>query len=209
LNTVRFVRIEDVELLNDSNNYFPNATELTLSFKSINENQNYLSVILSRILPLKQLKKLVFDIDHYRSKTLFELLQFSSNIQTLILNCTSLCESSFILIQQYETFQLVLKTNKIINLIITTECTLEVTKLLVNLCPQLQHLTINILKNHFIATLRFLLSKSIRHLYSLCLQHVSEDGILILNELIQQKKQYNHYFMKVSEVSQDTVYLWW
>jgi hypothetical protein len=209
LNSVRFVRIEDVELLNDCNNYFPNATELSLSFKSINENQNYLSVILSRIVPLKQLTKLVFDINYYRSKTLFELLLFASNIQTLILNCTSLCESSFILIQQYETFQLVLKTNKIINLIIKTECTLEVTKLLVNLCPQLQHLTINILKNHFVATLRFLLSKSIRHLFSLCLQHVSEDGILILNELIKPEKQSNHYFMKVSEVFEDTVYLWW
>ncbi len=209
MNSVRFVRIEDVELLNDCNNYFPNATELSLSFKSINENQNYLSVILSRIVPLKQLTKLVFDINYYRSKTLFELLLFASNIQTLILNCTSLCESSFILIQQYETFQLVLKTNKIINLIIKTECTLEVTKLLVNLCPQLQHLTINILKNHFVATLRFLLSKSIRHLFSLCLQHVSEDGILILNELIKPEKQSNHYFMKVSEVFEDTVYLWW
>ncbi len=41
LNTVHFVRIEDVELLNDCKNYFPNVTELILSFKSINENQNY------------------------------------------------------------------------------------------------------------------------------------------------------------------------
>jgi hypothetical protein len=168
-----------------------------------------IKIILNRILPLKQLTKLVFDIDYYRSKTLFQLLQFASNIQILILNCTSLCESSFILIQPYQTFQLVLKTNKITNLIITTECTLEVTKLLVNLCPHLQHLAINILKNHFVATLRFLLSKNIRHLFSLCLQHVSNDRILILNELIKPEKQSNHYFMKVSEIFEDTVYLWW
>lgn len=209
LNTVHFVCIEDIESLNDCNNYFPNSTELTLSFKSINKNRNNLSIMLNRILPLKQLTKLVFDIYHYQFKILFELLQCASNVQTLTLNCTSLCESSFILIQQYETFQLVSRTNKIINLIITTECTLEVTKLLVNLCPQLQHLTINISKNHFVATLRFLLSKSVRHLFSLCIQHVSEDEMLILNELTKPEKLSNHYFMKVSGVSQDTVYLWW
>jgi hypothetical protein len=209
LNSVRFVHIEDIDLLNNCNKYFPNAIELNLSFKSINENENYLSVILNRILPLKQLTKLVFDISHYRSKIIFQLLQSTSNIQTLILNCTSLCQSSFILIQQYQTFQFVSKTNQIINLIITTECTLEVTKLLVNLCPKLQHLTISIFKNDFVPTLRFLLSKNIRYLFSLCLQHVSEDDILTLNELIKPQILSNQYFMKVSGVFQDTVYLWW
>ena len=90
--------------------------------------------------------------------------------------------------------------------IITTECTFEITKLLVYLCHQLQHLTISILKNHFVATLRFLLSKNIRHLFSLCLQNVSDDGILILNELFKSEQFSNYYFMKISG---DTVQLWW
>ncbi|CAF4707771.1 unnamed protein product [Rotaria sp. Silwood1] len=212
LNTVHFVRIEDIKAINDCNNYFPNATELTLICKSINENQIHLSPILNSILPLKQLTKLVFDIYHYRFATIIELLYFTSNIHTLILNCTSLCESSFIFIQQHKTFQLVSKTNKITNLMILTECTFEVTKLLVNLCPQLQHLTINIKKNDFAPTLRFLLSKNnhcIRHLFSLYLQHVPEDQILILNELIKPDKLFGHCFMKVSEGFSGNVYLWW
>ncbi|CAF1367157.1 unnamed protein product [Rotaria sordida] len=213
LNTVHFVRIENIKAINDCNNYFPNVTELTLICKSIYENQIRLSSILNSILPLKQLTKLIFDIYHYRLTTIIELLYFTSNIHTLVLNCTSLCEASFIFILQYnKNFQLISKINKIFNLIILTECTFEVTKLLVNLCPQLQYLTINIKKDDFVRTLQFLLSKDShcsRHLFSVCLQYISKNQILILNELIKSDKLFSHCFMKVTEHSSGNVYLWW
>jgi hypothetical protein len=59
------------------------------------------------------------------------------------MNSVSFRNTDLLLIEQSETFRLISKTNNIIEMHVISLHTLKETKFLINLCLQLQHLTIH------------------------------------------------------------------
>jgi hypothetical protein len=96
---------------------------------------------------------------------------------------------------------------------ILSNCTLEVIKFLINLCPRLQHLTLEYLKDNFNFLLQFLLSKdkdNMRHLFSLCIKNLFERQVDELKFIIASKKLLDVYLMKIKyNLYNHEVYLWW
>ena len=93
--------------------------------------------------------------------------------------------------QQNESFRLVSNTNMIKNVTIHEMCTLEKAKLLVNLCPRLEQLSIGIDRKNFQSVIRILLSKNnnnAHHLFFLCLGMVPKLCIRQLKRLIKLEK---------------------
>jgi hypothetical protein len=189
--------------------YFPNVIQLKLS--SVNLRQDALFVTLSHILPLQQLTGLLIDDPNFDFEKIVELLRCLPNLYTLILQRISSDGKDIVLIQQSEVYQLISNKNSIKSLIINFKCGFEETKLLVNLCSQLQRLTIDISSNNIESTLRFLLSKGNNtcHLSSLCLKNVSENEIKTLKTLIESERLLDNYLVKVIETIPTEVYLWW
>ncbi len=139
--------------------YFPNATELTLT-KMFDVPQDSIATSLNRIIPLKQLTKLVLDCDGLSFERVIELLTFTPNVHTLQLDSILLHRTNSISMQQNETFRRVSKMNTITNVTIKRECTLEKIQLLTALVPRLECLTMHLLKEDLQSKVRLLLSKT-------------------------------------------------
>ncbi|CAF3559643.1 unnamed protein product [Rotaria sp. Silwood1] len=105
------------------------------------------AVHLSNIIPLKQLTKLIIDLCSDRFVEIIELYILSSNTYTFKIERISLEYSNLISIENGEIFQLLSEANNIKDIIIMLDCTLEITKFFVNLCPRLQFYTIEISNN--------------------------------------------------------------
>jgi len=78
LNSVKHVYICSKRTTNNSVNYFPNATELTIKdyFKTSDDS---ISTTLNRIIPLTQLTKLVIESYNYPFEQLVKLLCSTPN----------------------------------------------------------------------------------------------------------------------------------
>ncbi|CAF4039038.1 unnamed protein product [Adineta steineri] len=154
MNSVRHLELENENCIINSTNYFPNVTQLTCK-ENLYEETNYISSnILNRIFPLEQITELnIYLCDSY-FKDLIQLIISLPNIHKLCL-CGRKFQNDFDLLQQVDTFH-----NKIKDVTISIQCTFENMKLLVNLFPQLQHLTISMLKGCFVEILQYLLSKN-------------------------------------------------
>jgi hypothetical protein len=141
LDSVDHICIRDNLEINKNRIYFPNVTKLTL-FNYSNPSHDSISTILERIIPLKQLTTLIIHYRNFCIGKLVELLYYSPNIVTLILNSISFFKISHTSIQESQTFEIVSKKNKITNMTIEDNDKLENIKVLNKLCPRLQHLTI-------------------------------------------------------------------
>ncbi|CAF4205155.1 unnamed protein product [Rotaria sordida] len=171
--------------------YFPNAIKLTLRYNSSNESEYSLPTILNHILPLKQLTQLPINSPNIHFEVVIELLHFLPNLHTLMFNLESFNNIDLVLIQQNETFQIVSNTNTIRNMIIKSNCTFQQLKLLINICPQIQQLSMCIHKIFLEVALLFLLSNDNEYtheLHSLCITHSIVKGIEIINNLHQSQK---------------------
>jgi hypothetical protein len=115
INSVDHIYIKQEQAVDDCRNYFPHATQLTLSYKDVNVNENSLLILLNHIIPLTQLTKLNINLEPFLFKTMIELLYSTPNIHTLTVENVCFNEKEFISIEQSETFQLVSTKNKIKN----------------------------------------------------------------------------------------------
>jgi len=187
---------------------FPNVTELTL-LEYIDAPRDSLANSLNRIIPVRQLTKLNIDCPHFSFQRLMKLLSLTPNIHTLKLDSILLYQTDSLLMQQNKTFQFVSKTNTITNVTIEQECTLAKIQLLTKLFPRLEHLTINLSKEHLESIPRFLLSKTsnnIRYLSLLCISEPRFNLIGKFRILIDSENLLDNYTLKVIN---QKLYLWW
>jgi hypothetical protein len=99
--------------------------------------------MLDRIMPLTKLYKLSVHCPDFSIEELMELLYFSPNIHTLIINSISSEIIDSILIQRTQTFRTIVNRNKIKNIILKENSPAQNIVFFIKLCPQLQQLTID------------------------------------------------------------------
>ncbi|CAF4221407.1 unnamed protein product [Rotaria sordida] len=183
LDLVDHVHIQGEKTMLSCLNYFPNATNLTLSH-SFNKSIDETIINLNRILPLIQLTKLSIDCDGFSFDKVIELIHFTPNIHTLKVYSMNLYKIDSIL-------------------------SIQKTKLLINLCHRLEHINIDILWQDFESILQLLLTKNNNntcHLCSLCLKYGSKRMRKKLEKLIKSKNLLDNYSIKLIR---SKLYLWW
>ncbi|CAF0917874.1 unnamed protein product [Adineta steineri] len=208
LKSVQNLKIQNDKETINCKYYFPNATTLTLQNK-LSRTYNFISVNLSRVIPLKQLTKLVIESNPISLTKLIELLRCTPHIHTLVLKSMSLYGINYNSIQQNQSFQLVSNTNTITNVTCNGECTLEKLQILVALFPRIQHLTIKPHTKNLESCTRFLVEKTNRntnHLCSLCLLTTAKNWLTRLNTLIASETLLDDYMLKMIDWH---LYLWW
>ncbi|CAF0843357.1 unnamed protein product [Rotaria sordida] len=191
MNFVQQIEIRNEKAMINCQNYFPNVTGLIILFNFGEQSKNLLSNSLNNIIPLNQLTKFILRSYHNDFYKIIELLQCMPNIHTFEIGHTSLKDSNLVSIQQSHTFRLVSQTNKIQNMIIECQCTLKEIQFLINLCPQLQQLTIDKSDKDFESFLRCLLSninEKLNYLFLLCIASINQKETNILETLIKSEK---------------------
>ncbi|CAF3892964.1 unnamed protein product [Adineta steineri] len=163
----------------------------------------------SRIIPLKQLTKLVVESNPLPLTKLIELLRCTPHIHTLVLKSMSLYGVNYNSIQQNQSFQLVSNTNTITNVTCNGECTLEKLQILVALFSRIQHLTTKLYANNLESCVRFLLEKTnqnTNHLCSLSILSANKIWYTRLRTLIESETLLDDYMLKMIDWN---LYLWW
>ncbi len=205
LDLVRHVSFSNEKAIINSTIYFPNATHLTITCPLLLISGDLFRNTLNRIVPLVRLNKITILDRHFNFSQLIEMLCFTSNCHTLILDAISVKQQDSRLSTQNETFQSI----SIKNITIKHRCTSRIARQLVHLCPQLEHLTMGISTQSLLPTVKFLLAKNnnnIRHLFSLYLLKTTTTGAQQLKNVINSEKLLNDYEIKMIG---DDCYLWW
>ncbi|CAF1253628.1 unnamed protein product [Rotaria sp. Silwood1] len=213
INSVQHLKSEEHEDIINYKYYFPNVTKLTLSHFFKKQNTNFLSTSFNNIIPLKQLTKLIIETDFDSFVEIIDLLYLSPNIHTFQIDLVSHEYTDLISIENNRTFQLVSKRNNIKQMSILINCTLEITKFFINLCPRLQYLIVQIPNDNIEPILSFLFSKdnyNIQNLFSLCIKFMSNQQFDILNDFIVSKNLFDIYLTRIKrDINDYDVYLWW
>jgi len=191
-------------------NYFPNATELIFN-DVFSTHPASVTTILNRIIPLKQLTKLVIKCDRFSVQKMIKILCCASQIHTLVLKSMpcSRKQNDYTSIEESKDFKLVSNKNTITNVTCNGWFTLEQIKLLLALCPRLQYLTMNTFGTSLEPITRFLLDKTnqnTRHLYSLCFLTMWSNQFENLDTLIKSETLLDDYILKLIG---GEIYLWW
>ncbi|CAF1263644.1 unnamed protein product [Rotaria sp. Silwood1] len=189
-------------------NYFPNVTQLAIQhyFEALD---NSIIKILNRMIPLKQLTKLVTEHFNFSFEELVKFLPSTPNLCTLKLNYLSVKNINLNLIKESKIFQYVSNTNKIKNLDFRDCDSLNQVQLIVNLFPRLESLKIGMNKKEIEQIIKFLLSKSnikTQHLFLLCISNVARIYPKRLKVFIKSESLLQDY--RVEYLNED-LYLWW
>ena len=165
---------------------------------------------LSHSIPLRRLTTLSFEFEYFSVQKLLKILCCTPNIHTLKLKTIPGCQNNDdTSLEKSEDFHLVSHTNVITNITHEGDCTLNEIKLLVTLCPRMEHLTIKTRSRTLESILRFLLDRTnqhTRHLYSLCFSRVHNDCFEKVAKLIKFEGLLNDYTLKKLAWK---LYLWW
>lgn len=210
LRSVEHIYIETEKSIINCMQYFPNAIELTFR-KDFTSTCASVSTILNRIVPLQQLTKLAIECHYFSFKKMIELLCYTPNIRTLKFKSMPSYQKAndYTSVEQMETFRLVSNTNNITNVTFTGKCILEKLKLLLALCPRLQHLTIDTCATNLESITQFLLDKTnenTRHLCSLCFLTVCDSSLEQLDTFIKSESLLDDYTLKLANYK---LYLSW
>ena len=132
-------------------NIFNSVKHVTIDGRPIYNNAAHYSFSndLNRIIPLKQLTKLVVYYSDFELPQLIDILQCTPNLETIICYARSLLgKVDLELIQQTNSFQYASTTNNVKSLDIHLDkCTLERFQMILNLFPQLEFLRTEIEEN--------------------------------------------------------------
>ncbi|UJR12587.1 hypothetical protein I4U23_016763 [Adineta vaga] len=205
--SVDHVEIGNEKVIEKFNDYFPNATKLTIKRDFCAAFYRSIPTNLDRILSLQKLQTLIIKRNDLSLLKLIELLTYTPNLHRLTFRTMPLYNESKISIEQNETFQSISKTNCLIYVTYQQSCTLEEVELLVMLFPRLQHLAINTQLDNVEPILQFLLKENNENTRDLALfsliyanrpwfDHL--DRLFMLKTLPQQCKatyMYPHLFV--------------
>jgi hypothetical protein len=162
-----------------------------------------------RLFPTGQLTKLTISYELTTFREVIKILLETPNVHTLTVACPQLVGKDLGSLQESEAYRLISKQNKIRNMTFTKDYTLKTIQMLVDLFPQLQHLTLSLSQQSLEGTVRFLLSKYNKtpcHVSSLCIFGVDRTWIEKVKLVVESKKHDGDYSLKV--VNQ-ILYLWW
>lgn len=189
--------------------YFPNATELTLGRFVYNDWKLLVHDEFHRLFRTEQLTKLTINYEQTTFREVIKILLDTPNVHTLTVACPQLVGKDLTSLQQSEAYRLISKQNKIRNITFTKDYTLRMIQMLIDLFPQLQHLTLGISRKSLEGTVRFLLSKYNKtpcHVSSLCILRVNGTWVRKVKFVVESKKRVGDYSLKVVD---KRLYLWW
>jgi len=208
MDSVRHIHIENESAINNCSIYFPNANELTISNNVDVFDELIISTIVG-IMPLSKLTKITINNDRIYLTDIIKMLCLTPNCNKLMLNSIVLDERNILSLQFSENFQFLSNTNNITDITVKSSCTFEQVQLLINLCPRLQHLTINVLQEEFQSIVKYLLmnNEHTRHLRSLYIQNTGDIWTEKLLNAISEVRQQDE--VSVEAVGYCKCYLWW
>ncbi|CAF1523883.1 unnamed protein product [Rotaria sp. Silwood1] len=208
LDSVKHLYIASKEIDDNCVNYFPNVNELSIKNKFKTSGDSIIA-ILHRMIPLKQLTKLVIESHLFPMEDIMNLLRFTPNVHTLSLNLYILDNFNINSNKQKEICQYVLKKNKIQNLILNLKCLLSEIQFIMFLFPRLEHLKARMERKEIGQIIQFLLSNAYNKTRNLCYLCILKAPKICLKEtkiLIESKNLLNDYSIKY--IDRD-VHLWW
>ncbi|CAF1379616.1 unnamed protein product [Rotaria sordida] len=206
--SVKHLYIASKEIYDNCVNYFPNVNELSIKneFKTSGDS---IIAILHRMIPLRQLTKLVIESHLFPMEDIINLLRFTPNVHTLSLNLYILDDFNINSNKQKEICQYVLKKNKIQNLILNLRCSLSEIQFIVSLFPRLKCLKARMERKEIGQIIRCLLSKAhnkTRNLCYLCVLKIPKVCLKETKVLIKSENLLNDYSIKY--IYRD-IHLWW
>ncbi|CAF1414823.1 unnamed protein product [Rotaria sordida] len=206
--TVKHVLIDSKRVTNNQGNYFPNTTQLTITnnFETLDD---LFPIILNRIIPVKNLTKIVIESFSFPLEQIINLIRFTPNLHTLKFYLIFLKKIKTNIIEQSQIFQYISKTNKIKNLDLHDDCSLERIQLIMKLFPKLESMKIGMKKKETNEIARFILSNNniqTGPLTFLCMSQVPRRCLKEINILIKSENLVNDYCIKYFDRD---LYLWW
>jgi hypothetical protein len=156
---------------------------------------------LQRTIPLIHLKKLTISCNYFTFKEMLDMLLDIPNIHALVVPSLIITAKEVSSLEESENFRLVSKRNKIKSIQITNYL-LRTIKILIKLCPELQHISMGTFRQPFETVVRFLLSEDKKtpcHASSLSLSMFRIDEILIgkLKMIVASKENVGEYSFNV------------
>ena len=200
--------VRNEEAVTNCRRHFPNVNQLTLA-ESFRTNGVCLRTLFKRIVPLNQITALVIKCDKLYVDELVNLLHVMPSIHTLTYENRSLKDMEDNSTRQSDLFQLVRSTNTIRNVTITNGFILKNTKLIISLCPQIQHLTIGQYGSSALTSIQFILSKIKSDLPRLCsfrANHTPKTVVAWIKTMLESEGLLDNYLIK--HINSD-LYLWW
>ncbi|CAF1341864.1 unnamed protein product [Rotaria sordida] len=206
--TVKHVLIDSKRVTNNQGNYFPNTTQLTITnnFETLDD---LFPIILNRIIPVKNLTKIVIESFSFPLEQIINLIRFTPNLHTLKFYLIFLKKIKTNIIEQSQIFQYISKTNKIKYLDLHDDCSLERIQLIMKLFPKLESMKIGMKKKETNEIARFILSNNniqTGPLTFLCMSQVPRRCLKEINILIKSENLVNDYCIKYFDRD---LYLWW
>ena len=208
LNSVRQIDIYHEKTISSCSNYFANTEEI--HFKSgFSASCTSIASLLHRVVPLKQITKLVIECHHFSLKKMIDLLSSSPNVHTLIFESLPLYKNASLLLEQNESFRNLSERNNIKYVTFKDRCSLEKVKLLVSLCPRVQYLSIHTFARVVESVIRFLLDRNnvnTRHLSSLRFTRASKIWLVRVDQLLKSERLLDDYTLNSSDAH---LHMWW
>ncbi|CAF2646192.1 unnamed protein product [Rotaria sp. Silwood2] len=207
-NSVKHLYIASEEIDDNCVNYFPNVNELSIKNK-FKTSGDAIIAILHRMIPLRQLTKLVIESHLFSMEDIINLLRFTPNVHTLSLNLYILDDFNINSNKQKEICQYIFKKNKIQNLILNLSCSLIEIQFIMSLFPRLKYLKAQMERKEIGQIIRFLLTKAhnnTRNLCYLCILEVAKVCLQEIKVLIKSENLLNDYSIKY--INHD-IHLWW
>ncbi|CAF1403982.1 unnamed protein product [Rotaria sordida] len=191
-------------------NYFPNVIQLTISCYVEKLDDYSFITNLECMISLKQLTKLDINIWGFPFEEIIKLLRLTPNLYTLRFNAYSLQEIDSNSTKYNILLQHVLKKNKIENLLLTGDCSLNQIRFIVYVFSKLKYLKIRINSTTEISSIiRYLLSKThnqAQHLFYLCISQIPEEYLKEIKDLIKLENLLDNYSIQYIN---NNLHLWW
>ena len=168
----------------NSNKYFPVATELAIYDRHSAVVDEHLYDNLHLILSLTQITRLTIDDEVLKYKDLLNLLCSLINLHTLRLSSTQSSLDKSMPSQRSEQFRTISKQNKIVNLTIEGDFSLKTHQFLLNLCPRLQYFSIQSPSEILLPALKFLQSKIKKSTCQLISLSITQLSLISIEQLL-------------------------
>lgn len=167
-----------------------------------------MSLILSRSIPLSNVKELGLFSYRIIVDDLMKLLRFTPNLEVLGLEALIVDEPTLNLRRKRKNFKYIASTKKIKDLRINARCSLKKMQFLAYLFPNLDYLTTSFSKNEVRDVFRLVLTKPhqiLQNLFFLRINSCPETYADELNDLIRSEHLVDDYLFKVVNY---TGYFW-
>jgi hypothetical protein len=205
---VRHVHIQSRSAIRDCSIFVPNTNELTISFDYYRSRCSRTS-ILGQVVPLEGIHKIIINSNRFHFAALVQILSSTPNCSQLILNSLLLGNVDPWSIRRNATFRSVSNTNKTTDITVKSISSWQQVSLLVQLCPQVQHLILKVFAEAFASIIQCLFSKSNKnthHLMSLHIQSTEDIYVEKLMNLLEPLKRSNEF--AVQEIDYKDCHIW-